>query len=215
MPLSAPFAEDLARPSVVMFCATQIDLPAGPLRSLSDGAGFVSFSVDGATVTFTGRDSTYGVMGGITEIVDGVATEAPTIDVNLFHKTNAAMAALAAPEAQRSRMRIWVGSVNRVTGAVNGAPDLWFDGDTNVATQNVGKNTRVLSMGVNSALMKFLEPDEGARMNDGLLQSAFPGKRGLQYITSIEQSDVWGSEAPKAQITYAPPVATRLPVNLR
>lgn len=214
MPLSAPFAADLARPSVVMFCATQIDLPGGPLRSISDGAGFVTFPVDGASATFTGRDDTYGVMGGVTEIVDGIATEAPTVNVNLLPKTNAAMAALAAPNAQRSRMRIWVGSVNRVTGAVVDV-DLWYDGDTNVATQNTGKNTRVLSMGVNSALSKFLEPDEGARMNDGLLQSAFPGKRGLQYITSIEQSDVWGSEAPKAQITYAPPVSSRLPVNLR
>jgi hypothetical protein len=198
-----------------MFCAAQMDLPDGPLRSLSDGAGFVRFEVDGETAVFKGRDATYGVMAGVTEIVDGVAIEVPTVSFSLLTKTNAAMATLAAPAAQRSRFRIWVGSVDRATGDVYGDPELWWDGDTDVATQGVGKNKRVLSMVTNSTLMKFLEADEGARMNDGFLQSAFPGKRGLQYITSIEQSDVWGSEAPKASIAYAPTVSSLLRANLR
>ncbi|WP_426043705.1 hypothetical protein [Caulobacter sp. DWR3-1-2] len=213
MTLSSAFTADLQRSSVVMFCAIQIDLPSGPVRNL-DGAGFVSFTVDGATATFTGRDAVFGVMGGITEITDGIATEAPAASLNLLPKTNAAMAALAAPAAQRSRIRIWVGSVDRATGAVIDV-DLWYDGDTSVPTQGVGKNSRVLSMTTNSALMKFLEPDEGARLNDGWLQSAFPGKRGLQFITSVEQTDAWGSDAPRSPIVYVPTISTRLPVNLR
>jgi hypothetical protein len=96
MPLPTALADDLQRPSVTMFCASQIDLPDGAVRSVSDGAGFVTFEVDGAMQTFVGRDAVYGVVGGVTEIVDGVATEAPTITVSLYTPTNAAMAALAA-----------------------------------------------------------------------------------------------------------------------
>lgn len=214
MPLPTAMADDLKRASVVMFCATQIDLPDGPLRSVTDGAGFVVFEVDGELETFVARDATYGVMGGVTEIVDGVATEAPTVSLNLYPKTNAAMAALSAPAAQRSRVRIWVGTVNRVTGQVIGV-DQWYDGDTNVATQSVGKRTRVLPMTINSALSKFLEPDEGARLNDGFHRLAWPDERGLQHINSVEMSDVWNSDAPKSPVTYAPPVSTRLPENLR
>jgi hypothetical protein len=214
MPLPTALADDLQRASVVMFCATQIDLPDGPLRTLTDGAGFVTFMVDGEAATFTGRNATYGVMGGVTEIVDGVATEAPTVSLNLFPKTNAALAAFSAPAAQRSRVRIWVGSVNRATGQVT-AVDQWYDGDSNVPTQNVGKGTRVLPLTINSALSKFLEPDEGARLNDGFHRQAWPDERGLQHINSIEMIDVWGSDAPKSAVTYAPPVSTRLPENLR
>ena len=214
MPLPTAMAADLQRSVVLMFCATQIDLPSGPLRSLTDGAGFVTFEVDGVPATFVARDATYGVVGGVTEIVDGVATQAPTVSMNLFPKTNAAMAALAAPEVQRSRMRVWVGTVNRATGQVTGI-EQWYDGDTNVPTQNTGKQTRVLSMTVNSALMKFLEPDEGARLNDGFHRKGWPLQRGLQHINSVEMIDVWGSEAPRSPVAYAPPVSSRLPENLR
>lgn len=213
MPLPTAMAADLQRSVVLMFCAIQIDLPGGPLRNL-DGAGFATFDVDGAPVTFVGRDATFGVMGGVTEVVDGVATEAPTVSLSLLPKTNAAMAALAAPSAQRSRVRIWSGTMDRATGQVTGV-DLWYDGDTNVPTQNTGKNTRVLSMTTNSALMKFLEADEGARLNDGFHRKAWPNERGLQHISSVEMIDVWGSDAPKSPVVYAPPVSSRLPENLR
>lgn len=214
MPLPTALADDLQRPSVVMFCASQIDLPGGPLRSVTDGAGFVTFAVDGVPQTFVARDAVYGVMGGVTEIVDGIAIEAPTISVNLYTPTNAAMAALSAPSAQRSRVRIWVGTVNRTTGQVIGV-DQWYDGDTNVPTQNVGKSTRVLPLSINSALMKFLEPDEGARQNDGFHRLAWPEERGMQHVNSVELTDVWGSDAPRPSVSYAPPVSTRLPENLR
>jgi hypothetical protein len=214
MPLSAPFAEDLQRPSLVMFCATQIEGPDWTMRNL-DGAGFATFAVDGTAQTFVGRDSTFGVIGGVTEIVDGIAIEAPTVSLNLLPKTNVAMATLAAPAAQGSRIRIWVGSVNRTTGAVNGEPELWYDGVTNVPTQSVGKNTRILPLTTNSALMEFLRPDEGARMNDGFHQLAWPGERGFQFITNILETDVWGSDAPKSNTTYVQPISERLPANLR
>jgi hypothetical protein len=111
MPLPTALADDLQRPSVTMFCASQIDLPDGAVRSVSDGAGFVTFEVDGAMQTFVGRDAVYGVVGGVTEIVDGVATEAPTITVSLYTPTNAAMAALAAPQpSARACGSGWVAS---------------------------------------------------------------------------------------------------------
>lgn len=201
MTLSPLMAADLQRPVVLMFCAVQIELPGYTLR-LVDGAGRVSFMVGDAAATFLGRDPTYGALGGISEVVDGVASEAPAVTLTLLPKTNSAMAAIAAPAAQRSRVMIWVGDVDQVTGVVIGEPELWFIGETNVATQGVGQNSRALSVTVNSALSRFLAPDEGARLNNGFHQRCFPGELGLQYIANVDRTIPWGSDAPSAVISY-------------
>jgi hypothetical protein len=202
MPLPTPLATDLERPAVLMFCALQVDLPDGPLRLL-DGSGVLAFEVDGETAVFVGRDDVYGTLGALTEIADGVASEAPTETLTLLPKTNAAMAALAAPAAQRSRVRIWVGSVDRPTGLVTDVDEPWFDGETNVPTQAVGKKSRALTIECNSALTNFLQADQGARLNTGFLQKAWPGAKGLQFTNSVLQYDAWGAETQAHAADYA------------
>lgn len=201
MTLSPLMAADLQRSTVLMFCAVQIELPGYTLRLL-DGASRLSFMVGGAAATFLGRDPTYGVLGGVSEVVDGVATEAPAITLTLLPKTNAAMAAIASPAAQRSRVMLWVGDVDQVTGVVIGEPELWFIGETNVPTQGVGQNSRALSVTVRSAFSWFLADDEGVRLNNGFHQRCFPGELGLQHVSSVARTIPWGSDAPSASITY-------------
>lgn len=200
--LHPDMAADLNGSAVLMFCAVEVVLPSAAVRLL-DGAGTVTFS----DRTFVGLDAVYGTLGGITEVGDGLDSEAPSLTLTLLPKTNAAMVAFAAPEAQGSPVRIWVGDLDPATGLVIGTPELWFTGETDVATQKVGRNSRVLSVTVNSVFFRFLEADQGARLNNGFHQLIHPGELGLQYVTRVGHRDPWGSDTPRPPVTYAAPPA--------
>lgn len=203
--MSGPLAAEVAKSAFRGFIAVQILLPDDTVRLL-DGAGVLAFDVDGGlgVQTFTGRDAVFGTLGGASEIEDGIGNESPAMTLTLFPKTNSAMAALASPAAQGSSVMIWFGAVSSDTGLVIGDPLLLFDGLTDVAEQIVTKNGRALQISVDSIMVRFLDADQGARMNNGFHQRIRPGEKGFEFITSIARKVPWGSDVPKDAISYQP-----------
>jgi hypothetical protein len=198
MTLPAPMAGRLAQSSVLMSYCVELKLPDATVR-LTDG-GFYGFDVDGVTRVFAAKDETYGVLGGVGPITDGVTGEFPTVDIVILYPNNAALAAWAAPEVQGSLVRLWVCTLDPVTGGVDGDPQRWFKGQLNVPSLSVDENLQALSISVNSILADAKQADEGVRMNDGFHQRAWPGEKGMEYSSSVEQPDYWGSDTPKAVI---------------
>lgn len=196
MTLPAPLAAELEQPAVKMSYCLELKLPGYDLR-LTDGP-FYTFEVDpGSAQTFTSSDATFGTLGGVGQITDGVSEGFPTTDVVILAATNAAVAALAAPIAQGSRARIWQVVLDKLTDQVVGFRRR-FKGWTDVGSYSVDEGTKTLSIKLNSVLAAVRQADEGARLNDGFHQQAWPGEKGLEFSSMIEQVDYWGSDTPSA-----------------
>lgn len=196
MTLPAPLAAAHEERAVKMSYCLELKLPGYDLR-LTDGP-FYTFEVDpGSPQTFTARDATFGVLGGVGQITDGVAGNFPTTDLMILPPSNSAVATLSLPEAQRSRARVWQVTLDKVTDQVIGFRRR-FKGWADVPNYSVDEGTKTLSIKLNSVLAAVRQADEGARLNDGFHQRAWPGERGLEFSSMIEQVDYWGSDTPSA-----------------
>ena len=190
--LTSAFQAELAKPALILFGAVEIVLPGATVRLL-DGAGMATFGGR----TFTGRDATFGVLGGVSDFDDGLDDQAPSLTLTLLPPSNAAMAAFAAATAQGSTVSIWVGAMDAVTGQVIADPDLVFVGETDVPTQKVSDGQRELELTVISFFDRFLETDEGERLNTGFHQSIWAGEKGLEFISFVRNQPIWGADAPQ------------------
>lgn len=178
-----------------VFVALQIDLPDESLR-LVDGAGELVWGGE----TFVGLDDTYGALGGLDALSDGVDGEAPRLLITLLPHRNTATADLAAPGAQGSKVQIWFGVINVVTGAVVGEPFLVFVGELDVPVVRSGAGGRTLEYEVVSVWERFLEQQEGVRLNNAFHQFLWPGELGLEYATEVQRQLPWGSDAPRPSV---------------
>lgn len=190
--LTSAFQAELAKPVLILFGAVEIVLPGATVRLL-DGAGMATFGGR----TFVGRDATFGVLGGVSDFADGLDDQAPSLTLTLLPPSNAAMAAFAAATAQGSAVSIWVGAMDAVTGQVIADPDLVFVGETDVPTQKVSDGQRELELTVISFFDRFLETDEGERLNTGFHQSIWAGEKGLEFISFVRNQPIWGADAPQ------------------
>ena len=185
----------LAAPAPLVFGAVEIALPGYDLRLL-DGAGSVTFGGK----TFRGRDPIYGVLAAIEDIGDGVSDEAPAVGLTLLPASDAAAADLAAPTMQGSPVAIWLGAVDRTTGAVIPEPYLLFLGELDVPTLKSGRNSRSLEYEMVSVAERFFDDDEGARLADGFHKSVWPGENGFAFVTGVTETVYWGMDAPPSPI---------------
>lgn len=193
MSLDPALLAQLQNPAVILFVAVEIDLPGYPLR-LVDGAGFVSFGGN----TYHGRDDTYGALGAIEAIGDGVANDAPTVKVNILPPTNTASADLCDPLAQGSAVSIWSGALDPVTGLAVGAPFLHFAGEVDVPTLSGDRGSRNLEYECTSVWARLFAATEGARLSDAFHQSVWPGELGMEYVTAVQRQLPWGADAPRS-----------------
>lgn len=191
--LTSAFQAELAKPALILFGAVEIVLPGATVRLL-DGAGMATF----AGRTFVGRDDTFGVLGGVSDFSDGLDDQAPSLTLTLLPPSNSAMSALGAATAQGSTVSIWVGAMDAVTGQVIADPDLVFVGEIDVPTQKVADGQRELELTVISFFDRFLETDEGERLNTGFHQSIWAGEKGLEFVSFVRNQPVWGADAPRA-----------------
>ena len=194
MALSPAFTAELAKPALILFGAVEIVLPGPTYVRLLDGAGSVTFGGR----TFVGRDATFGVLGAVSDFADGLDDQVPSITLTLLPPDNSAMAALSAATAQGSAVSLWIGALDAVTGQVIADPDLVFVGETDVPTQKVSEGQRELDLTVISIFDRFLETDEGERLNTGFHQSIWAGEKGLEFVSFVRDQPIWGADAPKS-----------------
>ncbi|RKR03567.1 hypothetical protein [Maricaulis maris] len=180
------------------FTAVEIELPDAALR-LVDG-GMVAFEVDGEAQSFTSRDVTYGVLGGVDTITDGVATTAVSAQITLIPSSDGAVAALAAPAAQGSQVRVWQGAVDPETGQAIGVPERLFIGSLDFANLKVGEANRqvILQCGSDDELQ--LEPTAHQRLSHAFHISVWPGEYGLIHIPKVAGKVFWRVAEPRKSI---------------
>ena len=171
-----------------VFIAVKITLPDATVIRLLDGAGMVT--IDGAP--YLGRDDTYGILGSIEGVTDGLGDELPSLAVTLMPPTNAATATIAAPSVQGAEVIAMFGAVNPTTGGAIGTPYTFFAGVVDQAVLSVGKNSRSLQIECVSALEVFFEDDEGVRLTDAFHQSVWSGELGFELITAMNEPVPWG-----------------------
>lgn len=206
-PLDPSQADALSKPSVMMLHALQWDLPGrDPLR-FSELHAF-AFLVDGASATFKESDTTFGTLGPLSQIEDGMTGDAPTLSFTIYPPSNAAIAILTDPAVQGSRLRVWVPVLDPATGIVIGTPQKWFDGWSDAATNLIDENSHSLAVEAKSKLIRVIMPQEGARLSNGWHQTHHPGELGMQYTSAIQRQVPWGSSTPaspldKSQVQFS------------
>lgn len=200
--LSTGLDTELAKPAALVFGAVEILLPGYSLR-LVDGAGHCVIGGN----AYVGRDATYGVLGAVESMSDGVDNSAPMVRITLLPPSNTATATLADPAAQGSKVTIWFGAIDPSTGLVIADPDLIGVYELDVPIVEVKRNSRALQYDCVSAFERMFDQDEGVKLNGPWHASIWPGELGLQYTTSVLQQLPWGQDAPRPVLITDIPVA--------
>ena len=169
----------------------KISLRSGPVIRLCDGAAIRWGAED-----FTSEDATFGTIGAIDALGDGLGGEVPALQLELLPPTTTAAAVLAAPGNQQSPAKFWLAEYNRATGALIGTPALLFNGLVDQQTLKVGRSSRSLAMSIVSVLERLFELNIGNSMNPSFHKSVWPGELGHDNATGLGRPVAWGTTAP-------------------
>ena len=183
----------LAQPSVLLFGALRIALPAYTIRLL-DGSGTLQIGGE----TYVGCDDVFGTIAELSELSEEIGDQAPEITIKLFPPNISAAATLASPDMQGCSVQLLVGAVNMTTGAVIGVPEVVFLGEIDVPTVEIdAQGERSVSFTVVSVFERLFEIEEGQRASNGWHQSIWPGELGLEHMTGTDVNLYWGAKPPQ------------------
>lgn len=168
----------------------KIELPDATIR-LTDG-GFIDWGGE----LFVSKDDVFGTIASIDELNEGVEAEVPALDMALIPAGTAAAADLSQPGFQRSRVRLWLAEYDRETGALDGTPDLLFDGQIDQTSLSAGRETRELAMTIVSTAERLFERNIGNSLSPSFHKSIWPGETGHDNATGLGAPVAWGVEAP-------------------
>ena len=182
------------RALVLAFC--RMDLTDGRVVRLLTGSGEVAW--DGGT--FLGTDPTFGSILALQPPSDGFGDEAPGMSFVLSPPSAAAVADLASPAMQKSRCRWWIACLDD-NGVVIANPWLWFDGFLDVPT--ISNDQRELDLAVVSEMEKLFLGEEGRRLSNPSHQEIWPGETGMQFVTGLSRTVIWGPGDRPAGVSYA------------
>ncbi|WP_051132568.1 hypothetical protein [Sphingobium bisphenolivorans] len=183
----------LAQPSVLLFGALRIALPAYTIRLL-DGSGTLQIGGE----TYVGCDDVFGTIAELSELSEEIGDQAPEITIKLFPPNVSAAATLASPDMQGCSVQLLVGAVNMTTGAVIGTPEVVFLGEIDVPTVDIdAQGERSVSFTVVSVFERLFEVEEGQRASNGWHQSIWPGELGLEHMTGTDVNLYWGAKPPQ------------------
>lgn len=172
-----------ARP--LIFTAVKIATPFATLRIL-DGEGTLVIDSE----TYTGG-SDYGDLVAGESFTDGDGNTAPRLKLTLQIDPSVIPDWLD-PEVQGSAVTVWLGAVDRATGAPVADPEVAFRGEVDQPVLNIGRDRCALDLDICSYLERFFDVNEGVRLNDAWHQSIWPGEKGLDQVTGIQRQQPWG-----------------------
>lgn len=167
-----------------------IELPTRTLR-LCDGGFFVW-----GGNTFLSEDATFGTVQSIDALTEGTGDEIPALQVTFIPASTAAAGDLSQPGFQRSRVRLYIGKFNPVTGQIIGTPELHFDGQIDRTKLTSGRGTRTLEMDIVSSAERLFMRNEGNSLNPTWHKSIWPGELGHDNATNLTIPVAWGTDAP-------------------
>ena len=169
----------------------KIELPGAVTVRLCTG-GVISWGAE----IFKARDATFGALGSMEALGEGVGDEVPALEMVLIPDRSATAAALTVPGFQTSRTRFWIAEYSPATGAVVGTPDLIFNGQIDQLVFSVGRDTRELAVSVVALLERLFSMNIGNSLNPPWHKSVWPGETGHDNATGLSLTVAWGTQAP-------------------
>lgn len=170
----------------------KIELPGAVTVRLCDG-GYV----DWGSERFTQQHATFGTIGSIDALGEGIGDEIPALEMVLLPAPGAAAGDLVQPGFQNSRARFWIAEYLPATNTVTGTPELVFDGQLDQCIFVVGRQRRELAVSVVSLLERLFEGNIGNSMNPTFHKSVWPGETGHDQATGLVRDIAWATELPK------------------
>lgn len=169
----------------------KMELPAYTVR-LCDGA----FQHWGAE-TFKSVDETFGTMGSVQSMAEGVGAEVPALELTFLPAPAAAPGDLSQPGHQRSRVTAWLAQFDSATHAIVGTPQEIFSGFLDRTALTVGAATRELAVSVVALIERLFNLDIGNTLSDAFHQTVWPGELGHANATGAITNIAWGAEMGK------------------
>lgn len=193
MTLETTMATAVNLPTVTLFTAVQIVLPTVTINLL-DAAGVVTFPVNGVSTTFTGRDSVFGTLASIGAVGSTMGNETPRTSITVMPPTVEAVGVLADPTVQGCSVRAYEGAFDPATGAVIGTPHQFWSGIIDVAYAITDQFSRSVEIDTVSIMAKFLQRNEGLRLNVAWQSQHFANATGLRFNVAATTNPTWGIE---------------------
>ena len=165
----------------------KIELPDATVR-LCDG-GLIRWAAE----TFVAGDATYGTLGAVEAVREGLGSELPPVQLVLIPPDATAAAVLVDPAHQGSRVRFWIAEFDVDTGAVIGTPDLKFDGELDQSDFDL---QGALELTVTPRAARLFELNIGNSLSPAFHKSVWPGETGHDNATGLGRAVAWGVESP-------------------
>lgn len=191
--MDADQIEDLEGAAPVIAHLVTLTLPSETVRWTLEG-GFVVWDSN----TYAFEHETYGSLGRVGEMEDGVTGNAMPLDISILCSVSA-VAALIATGVQGSVVTVHLASVARATGLLVGEPELLFRAELDQPTIAAGP-----SLGLDYQCIteeaRMLEPRNEQRLTDAFQQAVWPGDLGCEHVSDVEKKIYWRAEDPNNAI---------------
>lgn len=191
MAMDATLKAALEGPAPTTFTAVSIALRGGATIRLVSG-GFISLGGN----AYVSEDATYGTLGDVDTIADGVDGQATRCLITLLPPTSSAIAALAAATAQGSTVIVYQGAFDRATGASIGTAETLFTGELDFPRLQIGGGSYALILECGTEEGRLLEPNEERKLSDAFHQACWPGELGLSFVTRLPRTIYWRVNKP-------------------
>jgi len=175
------------------FTAVSIALSGGTIYLVSGGADITI-----ASQLYTAYDATYGALGEVDIISDGIDGQTTRASITLHPPSSAAIAALSAPDEQDARVYVYQGAVNTATGASIGTVETLFWGELDYPSMFVGETGYALTMECGTEEARLLERNEERKLVDSFHQACFSGELGLEKVTALVRKVYWRASSPSS-----------------
>jgi len=163
---------------------------------------------DGGTLVFDSeryntKDLTFGALSGFETISEGVGDEAPAGMLTFSPAANANPEDFNGPALQGSRIRMWIGEIDRDTGLLVGDPDLQLDSLVDVTRLKLARGKRALEVDIVSRAERLFLLMEGNVLSGEFHRRIYASETGLDNALGVPTVVAWGVVgAPRGTASY-------------
>lgn len=198
--MDATLKTEFQAAGLTTFTAVSIALSGGTIYLVSGGADITI-----AAQLYTAFDATYGALGEVDIINDGIDGQTTRATITLHPPSSAAIAALAATAEQDARVFVYQGAVNTATGASIGTVETLFRGELDYPSLFVGEAGYALTLECGTEEARLLERNEERKLVNTFHQACFSGELGLEKVTALVRKVYWRATAPTTVVATSRP----------
>lgn len=164
----------------------EVELPSRTVR-LCDG-GIINWPSVGI---FSPQDDEFGVIGSADPGDESIGDEAPAGTIGMLCPSAEAMVALADPENQGARIKLWIAETD-AGGTVIGTPELQFIGLIDTLQIELDQGQFNVTIEYVSEAERLFWVKEGNVLSSRFHQTAWPGEKGFDFCTGVGKQVPWG-----------------------